>query len=85
MYVARDEDGHLWLYEKKPIKKPEYWVCVGGYFQVLNPDLFPEVKWEGESGPEIRWINGCYTYPDSWICFWMPVKSILKGVNHEFE
>ena len=48
MYVARDEDGHLWLYEKKPIKKPEYWVCVGGYCQVLDPDLFPEVEWEDE-------------------------------------
>lgn len=53
MYVARDEDGHLWLYEKKPIKKPEYWVCVGGYFQVLNPDLFPEVKWEDEEPREL--------------------------------
>ena len=40
-------------------------------------------KIEGKSGLKIHWVNGCYTYPDSWVCFWMPIKSILKGVNHE--
>lgn len=35
----------------------------------------------GASGTEIHWVNGDYTYPDSWICFWMPIKSILKTIE----
>lgn len=45
MYVARDKDGTLWVYEKKPLKQPEHWKCVNGYCQILDINLFPEVKW----------------------------------------
>lgn len=30
MYVARDEDGKLWLYEKKPEKILHHWVVKCG-------------------------------------------------------
>lgn len=53
MWLARDKDGHLWLYEKKPIKQPVYWVCVSGDCQTLDLNLFPEVKWEDEEPREL--------------------------------
>lgn len=51
MWIARDKDGDLWLYEKKPLKQPEYWEYVSGDCQILDINLFPEVKW---SDPEPR-------------------------------
>ena len=51
MWIARDKDGDLWLYEKKPLKQPEYQEYVGGDCQILDINLFPEVKW---SDPEPR-------------------------------
>ena len=53
MYVARDKDGHLCLYEKKPIKQPEHWACVSGDCQILDLNLFPEVKWSDEEPREL--------------------------------
>ena len=53
MYIARDKDSTLWEYEKKPLKRQEHWVCVGGYCQILDPDLFPEVKWEDKEPREL--------------------------------
>ena len=53
MYVARDKDGDLWLYEKKPLKQPEHWVCVSGDFQILDLNLFPEVKWSDKEPREL--------------------------------
>lgn len=53
MYVARDENGKLWLYEKKPLKQPEYWACVSGDCRPLDLNLFPEVKWEDEEPREL--------------------------------
>lgn len=35
----------------------------------------------GVSGSETHWVNGDYTYPDSWIRFWMPIKQILKNIE----
>lgn len=51
MWIARDKDGDLWLYEKKPLKQSEYWEYVGGDCRILDINLFPEVKW---SDPEPR-------------------------------
>ena len=47
MWVARDEDDSLWLYEVKPIKnKTGNWISVGGTAISLVLDLFPSVKRE---------------------------------------
>ena len=53
MYVARDKDNTLWGYEKKPLKRQEHWVCVGGYCQILDLNLFPEVQWSDEEPREL--------------------------------
>lgn len=50
LWVARDESGHLYLYEKKPVKYNKTWYFSKvrtGCFK-LNPALFPNVKCEDE-------------------------------------
>lgn len=50
-YIAKDENGELFVFEKKPIKKDSYWDC-----EVLNncinlsifTKLFKSIKWEDE-------------------------------------
>ena len=51
MYVARDEDGKLWLYEKKPEKILHSWKIKCGWLSALPSFALPEVKW---SDPEPR-------------------------------
>jgi hypothetical protein len=54
MYIARDEDGRLNLFDEKPKKfVPLYssrcvWTVPRGYFNhiMLSPKLFPEVTFE---------------------------------------
>ena len=54
-WVARDEDGSLWLYvEKKPIKKSTgHWTNNEGGEQLEDYD-FPSVKWSDEEPTEIE-------------------------------
>ena len=47
MYVARDKDGLLHLFEKKPIKTIYAWYAPCGSTS-LPSYLFPEIKWEDE-------------------------------------
>lgn len=53
MWIARDADESLWLYEKKPLKQLEHWACVSGDCQTLGLNLFPEVKWSDEEPREL--------------------------------
>ena len=53
MWLARDKDGDLWLYEKKPLKQPEHWACESGDCQILDLNLFPEVKWSDQEPREL--------------------------------
>lgn len=48
-YVARDKSGDLFLYKEKPFKNTDYdlWSSSIEYFGI-NPELFPNVKWEDE-------------------------------------
>lgn len=51
LWVARDKSGDLYLFAYKPIKNNEVWYCTTDemeYYFKLNPDLFPNVKWEDE-------------------------------------
>lgn len=45
-YIARDEDGRLFIYENKPCKTTNYWNCsdvsIFNYFD----DLFQFIKWK---------------------------------------
>lgn len=47
MWVARDKDGELYLYDAYPKKKSEFFGCQFGYSSMpLDGCLFPEVTWE---------------------------------------
>lgn len=52
MWIARDKDWTLFLYETKPTKGSRSWKCEGRYYSI-SMDLFPEVKWEDEEPYEI--------------------------------
>ena len=50
MWVARDKDGELYLYDAYPKKQSEFFRCQLGYSSMpLDGSLFPEVTWE--NGP----------------------------------
>lgn len=55
MWIARDKDGSLWIYEKKPLGKTTVcWVIVPNSInEKLEEDWFPEVKWEDEEPREL--------------------------------
>ena len=44
LYIARDEDGSLYLYDNLPEKRNEYFMPDRGYNSiVLDDELFPEI------------------------------------------
>ena len=53
-WVARDEDGMLYLYFAKPRKYQSEWLpnIRPDYFEI-DRNLFPEVKWEDEEPTEL--------------------------------
>ena len=53
-WVARDENGMLYLYLAKPRKNQSKWLpnIRADYFEI-NRELFPEVKWEDEDPTEL--------------------------------
>lgn len=48
LWIARDKDGSLYLYSKKPIKDERMFVTHGGTLDVLQLDKnsHPEITWE---------------------------------------
>ena len=57
MWLVRDEDGELAMYENKPFKD-EYikkWTLGGcGWWEILPKNWFPEVKWSDEEPTKIK-------------------------------
>ena len=54
-WVARDEDGMLYLYLAKPRKNQSKWLPnIRFEFIELSRESFPEVKWEDEEPTEVR-------------------------------
>ena len=54
MWIARDANNSLWLYEEKPTKKEEYWSANGCKSQsMLFNDWFPEVQWDDDEPREL--------------------------------
>lgn len=47
-WVARDEDGSLYMYPDKPKKKSDFWHAPGVGYMKLEDSLFPGVKWSDE-------------------------------------
>lgn len=52
-WVARDENGMLYLYLTKPINFEGRWIPTSNRFTVMNEELFPEVKWDDEEPTEV--------------------------------
>lgn len=47
LWIARDNDGHLFLYETKPERCSENFAPINGYgYWSIDDDLFPEVTFE---------------------------------------
>ena len=55
MWIARDKDGTLWLYENKPDRKDELeWIISDtGFIVMLSESLFPEVQWSDNEPREL--------------------------------
>ena len=51
MFIARDKDGHLYLFNELPKKGAECWWAesgLDGTYLRLDDSLYPEVSWESE-------------------------------------
>ena len=53
-WVARDEDGSLYMYPSKPRKRRDSWNAAGDLFMKLDDSLFPKVQWSDEEPKEIE-------------------------------
>lgn len=49
MYIARNRDGELSIFEEKPVKTAYVWVSDKSAWDILSDDSkFPEVRWEDD-------------------------------------
>ena len=57
IWLARDKDGGLIMYENKPFKdkRAEQWT-LGGQWVFLPDDWFPEVQWSNEEPTKVKLI-----------------------------
>ena len=56
MWIARDENYDLYLYDTKPVKSGSFWqIPVDERYKAmkLNLKLFPDVKWEDKEPLEV--------------------------------
>lgn len=53
-WVARDEDGMLFMYTAKPKKKSFFWHAPEVGYVKLDDNLFPEVQWTDEEPKEVK-------------------------------
>lgn len=56
LYVARDKNESLYLYEYKPKKNRTIWNDNLGFVEELDSNLFPEVKWEDKEPTEVELV-----------------------------
>ena len=52
-WVARDEDGMLYLYRVKPIKDNFEWYSYGIHIALASAS-FPEVQWSDEEPTKVK-------------------------------
>lgn len=65
MWIARDKDNSLWLYNEKPVRNEEgnYWTIssvTDNTVDALHSTMFPELKWEDEA-MEVDLLPKCRT------------------------
>lgn len=52
MWIARDENGSLWLFEEKPYKDKHIWYNEATNYRI-SEKLFQAVKWSDEEPREL--------------------------------
>ena len=52
MWIARDKDDSLWLFEEKPYKDEYGWYNDATQYRI-NEELFQDVKWSDEEPREL--------------------------------
>lgn len=65
LWIARDKNGDLSLYDKKPIKQRFYWTvnvddCDGNYLGNIDDSLLPDgsnPQWEDEEPIKVKLIK----------------------------
>ena len=56
MWIARDEDGLLYLFfKKKPQKGKTYWDQNDDWIEIDN-HLFPEIKWSDKEPTKVKLV-----------------------------
>ena len=56
-WIARDEDGELYLYTEKPRKDGDLWnvdIINSSCLMELRSECFPEVKWSDEEPTKVK-------------------------------
>ena len=53
-WVARDDDGSLYMYTAKPEKTSDFWNASGVGYIKLDDSFFSEVQWSDEEPKEIK-------------------------------
>ena len=57
MWLARDEDGLLYLfYGRKPVKTEHSWYNWSRDYYRIKESLFPEVKWSDEEPTKVKLV-----------------------------
>lgn len=58
MWIARDKNGELIMYEKKPFKDKlaEQWRTSSRWIRFLPKKKFPEVKWSDKEPTKVKFI-----------------------------
>lgn len=56
LYLARNRNGRLHLYNHIPFKVGEEWRSYHGYLLRLHKHQFPEIKWEDEKPTEVKLV-----------------------------
>ena len=51
VWLARDENGRLWAYTRRPSKVDNMWICSDIELE-LHRDCFPSVSWEDNKATE---------------------------------
>lgn len=56
LYLARNKNGRLHLYNHIPINGKEEWWSYQGYLLRLHKHQFPEIKWEDEKPTKVKLV-----------------------------
>lgn len=56
-WIARDEDGYIFLHKSKPIRDMSEWYSkdVSGYISMPD-EWFPEVQWADEKPTKVKLV-----------------------------